>query len=80
MDITVTRTTSNVWSLVDLLGRPLGRIVKNPGERFLIEPNERGQKAMASAARELHGSLDGALTAIERHTHGTRQLAKDGDG
>jgi len=47
MDITVTRTTSNVWSLVDLLGRPLGHIVKRPGERFLIEPNERGQKALA---------------------------------
>ena len=80
MDIAVTRAGANVWTLVDLLGRPLGRIVKNPGERFLIEPNERGQKAMASAARELHGSLDGALTAIERHTHGTCQLTKDDEG
>ena len=80
MDIAVTRTASNIWSLVDLLGRPLGHIVKHPGERFLIEPNERGQKALASAALELHPSLDGALTAIERHTHGTCQLTKDDEG
>jgi len=76
MDITVTRTSSNVWSLVDLLGRPLGRVIEEPGKRFTVEADERG-KAMADVVWRSYPSLDEALSAIEKHTRGTCQLTKD---
>ena len=76
MDIAVTRTTSSIWSLVDLLGRPLGRIIEEPGRRFIIEPNERGKDTLADVVRGPHPSLEEALSAIEKHTHGTCQLTK----
>ena len=47
MDIAVTRRGRNVWGLADLLGRPLGRIIEEPGKRFIIEPDERGRELMA---------------------------------
>jgi len=75
MDITVTRTTSTVWSLVDLLGRPLGRIIEEPGTRFAIEATERG-KASANLVLGSYPSLDEALSAIEKHARGTCRLAK----
>src|SRR4051794_22829566 len=48
----------------DLLGRPLGRIVEEPGKRFIIEPDERGRELMARVNCGAHASLNAALTAI----------------
>jgi hypothetical protein len=77
MDIAVTRTGRNTWSLADLLGRPLGRIIlQEPGKRFIIEPDERGRELMARVNCGAHASLNEALTEIANHTHGTCQLAK----
>jgi hypothetical protein len=76
MDINVTRTDWNVWSLADLLGRPLGRIIEEPKKRFMIEPDGRGRELMARVNCGAHASLNEALTAIENHTHGMCQLTE----
>jgi len=80
MDIAVTRADRFAWNLTDLLGRSLGRIVEAPANRFVIEPNHRGMQHMANVKFGPHASLEAALSAIEKDTHGTCQLAKDDEG
>jgi hypothetical protein len=69
MDVTVTRADWNVWNLTDLLGRPMGRITKHAGPRFVFEADERMRSAMRKVAPGPYASLDEALTAIEKQTH-----------
>ena len=80
MDIAVTGTTSNIWSLVDLLGRPLGRIIEERGKGFIIEPDGRGRELMARVNSGAHPSLNEALAEIEKHLHGTCQLTNSDEG
>jgi hypothetical protein len=74
VDVTVTRAEDDgqTWTLTDLLGRPIGRITKRapsyPGQRFLIEPNERARPLMTKVDPGPYASLDEALTEIEKHT------------
>jgi hypothetical protein len=83
MDITVTPTperppwVQNAWTLTDLLGRPLGSILEEPGSRFFIDPEGRGAALMAKVDRGPHPSLEEALTAIEKHAPCTCRLAPD---
>jgi hypothetical protein len=76
MDITVTRAADcrRAWTLTDLLGRPLGSILEEPGRRFFIDPEGRGAALMAKVDRGPHPSLEEALTAIEKHAPCTCRL------
>ena len=69
MDINVTRAGWNVWVLADLLKRPVGRITKSAGPRFVIEPDARMYSAMSKVPPGPYASLDEALAAIEKYTH-----------
>ena len=67
MDIAVTPTAErlpwvqNAWTLTDLLGRPLGSILEEPGRRFFIDPEGRGAALMAKVDLGPHTSLEEAL-------------------
>jgi hypothetical protein len=71
VDITVTRAAGDwmTWDLTDLLGRPMGRIRKHPGPRFIIEPNDRLRSFMINVDLGPHASLEEALAVIERHSN-----------
>ena len=79
MDIVVTPTAGHqkVWTLADLLGRPLGHIRQERGPQFFIDPEARGRDNLANVNLGPHSSLDQALIALERHTRGVCQLAPD---
>jgi len=83
MDMIVTRIPKmtswdrNAWTLTDLLGRPLGRITKHLSGTFIIEPSGRGVELMVRVDRGPHASLNEALTAIEKCTHGACHLAPE---
>jgi hypothetical protein len=84
MDITVTPTperppwVQNAWTLTDLLGRPLGRVT-GAGRRFVIEPQVRAGPGLTGLRWGPYASLDEALTAIEKHTHGACRRASGED-
>ena len=80
MDITVTRAAANwmAWNLTDLLGRPVGRIT-GAGHRFVIEPDDRVRASLIGLKWGPYASLDEALTAIEKHTHGACHRASEKD-
>ena len=80
MDITVTHTADDrlTWDLTDLLGRPVGRIT-GAGRRFAIEADGRTRALMAGLKWGPYVSLDEALTAIEKHTHGVCRRAPEDD-
>ena len=80
MDITVTRAANDrtAWTLTDLLGRPMGRIT-GAGHRFVIEPDDRVRSSMAGLKWGPYASLDAALTAIEKHTHGACRRTPEHD-
>ena len=59
-----------VWQLTDLLGRSMGRIVKNAADQFTICPEGHAVETMAGIEQGPHASLDAALAEIERHTPG----------
>ena len=83
MDITVTPTperppwVQTAWALTDLLGRPLGSILEEPGSRFFIEPDERAPAIMDKVPLGPFASLDDALRAIEKHLHRACRRAPD---
>jgi len=79
MDVTVTRAPDDwrAWDLTDLLGRPMGRITEEPGPRFMIRPNGRAHETMSRIDPGPHASLDAALAAIEKHTHGACRCAPE---
>src|SRR5215211_6882704 len=79
MDITVTRAADcrRAWTLTDLLGRPLGRIMQARGPGFIIEPHERALYIMANVPLGPFASFEDALRAIEKHLHGACHLTPD---
>jgi len=79
MDITVTRAAGDwrAWTLTDLLGRPMGRIIGTRGPGFVIEPDERAPHIMNKVPLGPFASLEEALSAIEKHLHGVCHCAPD---
>ncbi len=79
MDITVTRAAycRNDWTLADLLGRPVGRIIEARGPGFTIYPAERAHHVMGEIPFGPFASLDDALRAVEKRTHGLCRCAPD---
>ncbi|MCJ2063044.1 hypothetical protein MKK63_10020 [Methylobacterium sp. J-088] len=69
MDVVVTPTGSegNSWTLKDRLGRVLGAVDQDDEELFQITPDPLG--TLKSVPRT-HATLDKAMTAIAKHTHG----------
>jgi hypothetical protein len=74
MDVIITPAEGGtVWRLTDLLGRSMGRVVKNASHQFTICPEGHALKTMAGIQQGPHASLDAALAEIERHTRGVCQ-------
>src|SRR3954454_24304837 len=82
MDITVTRAADDrrAWTLTDLLGRPMGRIIATRGPGFILEPDEQAPRIMANVPLGPFACLEEALSAIERHLHGVCHCAPDQRG
>ena len=79
MDITVTRGEGHpkTWNLMDLLGRPMGRIMQARGPGFMIEPAERAYRIMGGVPLGPYASLEDALRTIEKRTQGACHCAPD---
>jgi hypothetical protein len=79
MDITVTRAANDrrAWTLTDLLGRPMGRIIATRGPGFILEPDEQAPRIMANVPLGPFASLEEALSVIEKHLHGVCHCAPD---
>ena len=58
------------WTLTDLLGRSMGRILEVTEGQFRIAPEGQAVKTMVGLKFGPHATLDDALTAIEIHTRG----------
>jgi hypothetical protein len=52
------------WSLEDLLGRCMGRIIEDPPKHFTIHADVRAMEPMAGLKHGPFASLDAALTEI----------------
>jgi hypothetical protein len=75
LDITVKRADhGNEWSLEDLLGRCMGRIIEDPPKHFTIHPDGGAVETMAALKQGPYASLDAALTEIETHTRGVCRM------
>lgn len=70
MDLRVAWLDKASWSLTDLLGRPMGQIVKRDDGQFEIVPMGKALETLETIKRDRFPSLDAALTAIEIHTRG----------
>ena len=71
MDVTVRPMAGGKgWSLIDLLGRPMGRITEDPPKHFTIHPDGKATETMAGLSPGPFASLDLALSEIETHTRG----------
>ena len=71
MDVTVRpMPRGKDWSLIDLLGRSMGRITEDPPKHFTIYPDGQATETMAGLSRGPYASLDSALSEIETHTRG----------
>ena len=79
MDVIVTRAAycRKAWTLADLLGRPIGRIVEARGPGFTIFPAERAHYVMGEIPFGPFASLADALRAVEKRTHGVCRCAPD---
>jgi hypothetical protein len=66
----------NSWSLTDLLGRDMGRIILTRPGRFMIRPSGNAMQSLAAVASKPYASLDIALAAIEEHTRGMCRRAR----
>ena len=79
MDVTVRPMAGGKdWSLIDLLGRPMGRITEDPPKHFTIHPDGQATETMAGLSRGPYASLDSALSEIETHTRGVCRLDEGG--
>ena len=65
------------WTLADLLGRPMGHIMEARGPGFTIFPAERAHHVMGEIPFGPFASLDDALRAVEKRTHGLCRCAPD---
>ena len=71
MDVIVTPIVDGkAWNLIDLLGRPMGRITEASATQFTIQPDGHARETMAGIEHGPFASLDAALAAIEKHTRG----------
>ncbi len=80
LDVIVTPVDEGTaWTLVDLLGRSMGRIAQTPSKQFNVEPEGHALETMAGIGQGPYASLDAALAEIERHTRGVcrRRPGKD---
>ena len=79
MDVIVTRAaySRKAWTLADLLGRPMGHIVEARGPGFTIYPAEPAHHVMGQMPLGPFASLDDALRAVEKRTHGVCHYASD---
>ena len=66
------------WNLIDLLGRPMGRITEVSAKQFTIHPEGYAVETMASIEHGPFASLDAALRP-SRSTRG-RLPAQSGRG
>jgi hypothetical protein len=70
MDVMVRQSeVAAVWTLTDLLGRPMGTITKVE-KGFLISPAGEALKTVQLVAPGPYKSLDDALAEIETRTRG----------
>ncbi len=76
MDVVVTPTgsSSTEWSLSDRLGRHLGTIHRRFEGLVVFEIEPEPSSALLGINR-MHGSLDKAMTAIEKFMGGACELA-----
>ena len=65
------------WTLTDLLGRPMGRIVCEGPEDFSIVPEGKALETMSEMKQGPFLSVDAALAEIEKHTRGVCRRAPD---
>jgi hypothetical protein len=71
LDVIVTPSDDRkAWDLADLLGRAMGSVVETSAAEFIIQPDGHALETMARIERGPYGSLDAALTEIEKHTRG----------
>jgi len=74
MDIKVKPAADGAsWTMADLLGRDLGRIIQTGGT-FSIEPAGHAIETMGSMKLGPFATLDEALRKIEAHTHDTCRI------
>lgn len=72
MDVIVTPSEEgSAWTLTDLLGRSMGRVVTEAAGRVMIRPEGHAIETMTGMRMGPHSSLDAALAEIEKHTRGT---------
>jgi hypothetical protein len=75
LEITVIRARGgSEWSLEDLLGRCMGRIIEDPPKHFTIHADGRAMETMAGLKHGAYASLDAALTDIETRTRGVCRM------
>jgi hypothetical protein len=75
LDVIVTLTDDGTaWTLTDLLGRSMGRIVETSDQQLTIQPDGHALETMAGMELGPYLSLDAALAAIERYTRGVCRL------
>jgi hypothetical protein len=79
MDVIVTPAAycRKAWTLRDLLGRPMGHIMQARGPGFTVYPVERAHHILGEMPLGPYASLDDALRAIEKRTHGVCRRAPD---
>ncbi len=77
MDVTVTKVEGQQeWTLTDLLGRSMGRIVRDGPEDFSIVPEGKALETMREMKQGPYPSLNAALAQIETHTRGVCRLGE----
>ncbi len=80
VDVIVVRSASGtVWTLTDLLGRPMGQVETGETGLFTVAPAGGAIDTMADMNKGPFASLDLALAEIEKHTRGScrRDPAQD---
>lgn len=77
MDITVKPTSSTSWSLIDLLGRDVGKVEEQAAGEFRIVPGERVAADMKAMKHGPFATLDLALSELETFTRSTCRLEAD---
>jgi hypothetical protein len=71
MDLTLHTTDDrDRWQLVDLLGRPCGKVVRYCGT-FTVAPAGSACEPLKAVGRGPFPSLDATLAEIEKHIRGT---------